>query len=196
MDPSLSDVHAEVFARHGTSVQPESLQLKAILQAVTEVIQAEGMEVTPLTLFAATMSALEKPETVASAEVGAAGCRNPPVIAASPAPSMNAEAAEADACSRCLSTGVPGDVLPAGHRSVQGAQLHRALKIQRQRCCGHSCAGQAPRTGETPIHALRPPPAYATLHAVSYPSVTTEPAMPSGCLASWPSLPSHLNAHP
>ena len=71
MDATISDVHAEIKARHGHSMQPESLQLKAILQAVTEVIQAQGMEVTPLTLFAATMSALEKPESLASPQVRA-----------------------------------------------------------------------------------------------------------------------------
>jgi ribosomal RNA-processing protein 12 len=77
MDASISDVHAEIKARHGHSAQPESLQLKAILQAVTEVIQAQGMEVTPLTLFAATMSALEKPESLASPQVGAESGQSP-----------------------------------------------------------------------------------------------------------------------
>lgn len=41
----------------------------AVLQALKEVVAGEGLTVTPTSLFAAAMSALEKPETQASAQV-------------------------------------------------------------------------------------------------------------------------------
>lgn len=46
----------EVYARHGHSTQPESQQVIAILQAVLEVLNAEGLPPTPTALFAALMS--------------------------------------------------------------------------------------------------------------------------------------------
>lgn len=60
----------ELLQRHGRSPQPESRQLVAVLQAVTDVILAEGLALTPAALFAATMAALDRPETQASPEVG------------------------------------------------------------------------------------------------------------------------------
>lgn len=62
-------VVAELQARHSRSRQPESMQVVAVLQAVLEVVAAEGLTPTPTTLFAAVMSALEREETQASAEV-------------------------------------------------------------------------------------------------------------------------------
>ena len=62
-------VAAEIYAKHRNSTQPESQQVCAVLGAVLEVVQAEGMQPTPTTLFAAVMSSLEKPETQASAQV-------------------------------------------------------------------------------------------------------------------------------
>lgn len=51
-----SGVVQEVYARHGRSAQPESRQVIAILQAVLEVLKAEGLPPTPTALFAALMS--------------------------------------------------------------------------------------------------------------------------------------------
>lgn len=65
---------AEINSRHGRSAQPQSKQVVAVLQAVLEVLQAEGMPRTPTTMFAATMSAMDKPETQASAQVGPTTC--------------------------------------------------------------------------------------------------------------------------
>lgn len=63
----------ELRARHGHSRQPESQQVLAVLQAVVEVVTAEGMNPSdPTTLFAAVMSALERPDTRTSPQVLAA----------------------------------------------------------------------------------------------------------------------------
>jgi hypothetical protein len=60
----------ELRARHGHSSQPESLQVMAVLQAISEVVTAEGMNPQdPTTLFAAAMSALERPDTRTAPEV-------------------------------------------------------------------------------------------------------------------------------
>jgi hypothetical protein len=53
---------SELQSRHGHSAQPESQQVLAVLQAVLEVISAQGMSTTPTTMFAALMSALERPD--------------------------------------------------------------------------------------------------------------------------------------
>lgn len=60
---------AEILAKHGQSAAPESRQIVAVLQAVSEVIRAEGLPVSPTSLFAAIMAALDKPETRSSEEV-------------------------------------------------------------------------------------------------------------------------------
>lgn len=60
---------ADIYAKHGKSIQPESQQLCAVLGAVLEVVQAEGLQPTPTALYAALMSSLEKPETLASPQV-------------------------------------------------------------------------------------------------------------------------------
>ena len=60
---------SEIYAKHQKSIQPESQQLCAVLGAVLEVVQAEGLNPTPTTLYAALMSSLEKPETLASPQV-------------------------------------------------------------------------------------------------------------------------------
>lgn len=67
---------SEINARHGHSAQPESQQVLAVLQAVLEVIAAEDMAATPTTIFAAIMSALERPDAQSSPVVRAAsaGC--------------------------------------------------------------------------------------------------------------------------
>lgn len=62
-------IENEIMSRHGHSAQPESQQLVAVLQALQEVIAAEGLPATPTSYFAAAMSALEKPETRSSAQV-------------------------------------------------------------------------------------------------------------------------------
>jgi len=53
---------SELQSRHGHSAQPESQQVLAVLQAVLEVIAAQEMQATPTTIFAALMSALERPD--------------------------------------------------------------------------------------------------------------------------------------
>lgn len=62
-------ISAEVTSRYGNSAAPDSKQVIAVLQAVTDIIKAEGLPVTPTSLFAATMSALENPDAQASPEV-------------------------------------------------------------------------------------------------------------------------------
>jgi ribosomal RNA-processing protein 12 len=77
---------AELQSRHGHSAQPESQQVLAVLQAVLEVIGAQGMPATPTSIFAALMSALERPDAQQSAVVsamGAAGRVEPAAAAAS-----------------------------------------------------------------------------------------------------------------
>ncbi len=59
-------VAAEVAMRFGRSGQPDSQQVVAVLKAITDVIRAEGLPVSPTSYFAAIMSALEKPDTQAS----------------------------------------------------------------------------------------------------------------------------------
>ncbi|KIY94702.1 hypothetical protein MNEG_13261 [Monoraphidium neglectum] len=65
-------VVAELRARHGHSAQPESQQVLAVLQAVLDVVAAEGMQPSPTALFAAVMSALEREDTRSSPQVLAA----------------------------------------------------------------------------------------------------------------------------
>ena len=60
---------SEIMTKHGRSAQPESQQLVAVTRAVCEVVAAEKLQVTPTSLFAATMSALERPETQAAPQV-------------------------------------------------------------------------------------------------------------------------------
>ncbi|KAG2487102.1 hypothetical protein HYH03_014215 [Edaphochlamys debaryana] len=62
-------VAAEVMQRYGRSAQPESQQVLTVFRAVTDVIRAEGLPLSPTSYFAATMSALEKPETQGSQQV-------------------------------------------------------------------------------------------------------------------------------
>lgn len=71
MDSSSADggIVAEIRGRHGHSAQPESQQVLAVLQAVLEVIAAESMSATPTTIFAALMSALERPDAQSSPAV-------------------------------------------------------------------------------------------------------------------------------
>ncbi|KAL0054199.1 hypothetical protein WJX82_005285 [Trebouxia sp. C0006] len=73
-DAPVEGVAGEIYAKHRNSTQPESHQVCAILGAVLEVVQAEGLQPTPTTLFAALMSSLEKSETQASAQVAGAMC--------------------------------------------------------------------------------------------------------------------------
>ena len=69
MEDSAGGVVGEIYAKHRNSTQPESQQVCAVLGAVLEVVQAEGLQPTPTALFAALMSSLEKPETQASSQV-------------------------------------------------------------------------------------------------------------------------------
>lgn len=69
MEDPQGGVVGEIYAKHRNSTQPESQQVCAVLGAVLEVGQAEGLQPTPTALFAALMSALEKPETQASTQV-------------------------------------------------------------------------------------------------------------------------------
>lgn len=62
MDGAYADdggVGAELMQKHARSSQNESKEILAVYQAVTEVICAENMSVTPVSLFAAVMSSLE-----------------------------------------------------------------------------------------------------------------------------------------
>ena len=61
---------AEVTKYHGHSTQPESQQVMAVLQAMVEVIRGEGWQVSPTALFAATMTAMDRPDTLLSPQVG------------------------------------------------------------------------------------------------------------------------------
>ena len=72
MDPPPQAVGfaTEILNRHRHSQQPASQQLCAVVGAVLEVVQAAGLQPSPTAIFAAVMSALENPETQASAEVG------------------------------------------------------------------------------------------------------------------------------
>eukprot|EP00879_Flechtneria_rotunda_P018341 GHRR01019238.1.p1 GENE.GHRR01019238.1~~GHRR01019238.1.p1 ORF type:complete len:243 (+),score=93.56 GHRR01019238.1:96-824(+) len=65
---------AEIHSRHGRSAQPESQQVLAVLRAVLEVISAEGMAATPTTIFAALMSALDRPDAQSSPGITLAMC--------------------------------------------------------------------------------------------------------------------------
>lgn len=67
MSGSVAD---EVVSRYGASQQAASQQVVAVLRAVEEVVQAQGLALTPTSYFAAIMSALDKPETTQSGEVG------------------------------------------------------------------------------------------------------------------------------
>lgn len=69
---------AELQSRHGHSAQPESQQTLAVLQAVLEVIAAQGMSTTPTTMFAALMSALERPDAQESPVVSPGGRQQQP----------------------------------------------------------------------------------------------------------------------
>lgn len=69
MEDDDGGVAAEVMHRYGRSGQPESQQVVAVLRAVTDVIKAEGLALSPTSYFAAVMSALEKPDTQASSQV-------------------------------------------------------------------------------------------------------------------------------
>lgn len=66
---------AEIMGRHGRSIQPESKQICLILNAVLEVIKAEGLQPTPTALFAALLASLGQPAARDSNEVTAAMCR-------------------------------------------------------------------------------------------------------------------------
>ena len=74
----------ELSSRHGSSAQPQSKQVMAVLQAVLDVLQAEGMPCTPTTMFAAVMSALDKEETQASAQVSCSAMHASAHAAAAP----------------------------------------------------------------------------------------------------------------
>eukprot|EP00798_Chlamydomonas_sp_ICE-L_P031076 gene31076-6203_t len=74
MSDSDGGVVQEILAKHGNSAQPESRQVVAILQATSEVIKVNGMQVSPISIFAASMSALERPETASSAQVTLSIC--------------------------------------------------------------------------------------------------------------------------
>jgi hypothetical protein len=80
-----TSIEAEVLSKHGHSAQPESQQLVAVLHALKDAIQAEGLATSPTSYFAAGMSALEKPETRASPQVLAAA---PPCDTPSPAAAL------------------------------------------------------------------------------------------------------------
>ena len=60
---------AHLLAKHRNSAQPESRQLCAVLGAILEVLQAEGLQPTPTAVFAAVMSSLEKVDGQSSPEV-------------------------------------------------------------------------------------------------------------------------------
>lgn len=62
-------ISSEILGRHGHSAQPESQQIVAVFHAVVEVIASEGMTVSPVSLFAAVMSSLDRPETQGSPNV-------------------------------------------------------------------------------------------------------------------------------
>ncbi|EFJ51860.1 hypothetical protein VOLCADRAFT_87463 [Volvox carteri f. nagariensis] len=68
-DDADGGVAAEVTQRYGRSAQPESQQVVAVLQAVTDVIRNEGLPLSPTSYFAAIMSALEQPSTQGSHQV-------------------------------------------------------------------------------------------------------------------------------
>ena len=56
-------VVGEIFAKHGHSKQPESLQQCAALSAILEVIEMQALKPSPTVLFAAIMASMEKSPT-------------------------------------------------------------------------------------------------------------------------------------
>lgn len=64
-----SGLVAELYAKHQNSPQPSSQAVCAVLGASLEVLQAEGLEASPASLFAAVMSSLEKPDGKGPPEV-------------------------------------------------------------------------------------------------------------------------------
>jgi ribosomal RNA-processing protein 12 len=69
-----ANIFTDLLARHQNSRQPESVQLCIVASAVVDVVRSEGLRPTPTALFAALMSSLERPETIADAGVAAAMC--------------------------------------------------------------------------------------------------------------------------
>jgi ribosomal RNA-processing protein 12 len=53
----------------GSSAPVRLRQVCAVLQAVLDVVAAQGLQPTPTAIFAAVMSSLDRPQTQASAEV-------------------------------------------------------------------------------------------------------------------------------
>jgi hypothetical protein len=64
-----SKIIDEILGKHSRSAQPESQHLVAVTLAIKEVVLSEKLEVTPTSLFAAAMSALEQPATQSTPQV-------------------------------------------------------------------------------------------------------------------------------
>lgn len=60
----------DILGKHSRSAQPESQQLVAVTLAIKEVVLSEKLDITPTSLFAAAMSALEQPGTQSTPPVG------------------------------------------------------------------------------------------------------------------------------
>ena len=128
MEQPSGGVVTEVYAKHRNSTQPESQQVCAVLGAVMEVVQSEGLQPTPTALFAALMSSLEKPETQASPQVW----HGLLVVYLFPCPVWYLEVVLVILCS-----GGGSNVHVAGKRAGQGAYSNPALEVQRI-CTGHA----------------------------------------------------------
>lgn len=126
---SSGGVVAEVYAKHRNSTQPESHQVCAVLGAVIEVVQAEGLQPTPTALFAALMSSLEKPETQVSPQVWQ--CLLKAHLLPCPVLFVN------KASLMISHSGGRSNVYTAGECARQGAYSNPALQVQRL-CSGHA----------------------------------------------------------
>ena len=62
------DPVAELWDRHCRSRQPESKATCAVLEAVADILQQEGIAPSPTAVFAATMSSLERADASMPAE--------------------------------------------------------------------------------------------------------------------------------
>jgi hypothetical protein len=153
MDASSADggIVAEIRSRHGHSAQPESQQVLAVLQAVLEVIAAEGMTATPTTIFAALMSALERPDAQSSPAVSTAALCTLYSSSSWQGVSWlcNSAAVVCRLTSSVCHADCTGYVYAAGHRTEPRTKRRFALQVQRQCAAAGESSGAAEAAGES-----------------------------------------------
>lgn len=77
MDAEASGIVAEIIQRHHASQGPDSRALVSVVEAIRDVIQAQGMTVTPVSLFAAATASLTT--ATSDADMQASAGSQPPV---------------------------------------------------------------------------------------------------------------------